>query len=120
MTVIDMEDTVVIHDAESLPDNETRTRDVAAALAHDPEPVTRVIPMMPRRPDATGEIPLYRRQADAPRTIGVVDAPLDTDQLPPLAAWGPVYVRPAEPDRYRGRHRTGLVAWLVRRIGGAR
>jgi hypothetical protein len=40
-------------------------------------PTRRLVPP-PRRPDATGANPLY-----VPQTIGIVDAPLGDDQLPP-------------------------------------
>lgn len=46
-----------------------------------PEATKRLVPPF-RRPDATGE-----RRIVIPRTIGIVDAPLETDALPPLAAY---------------------------------
>lgn len=105
MVILELEDTVVYN-----VDDLTRQRTA------DAEPVTRVIPMMPRRPDATGENPIYR-----PATIGVVDEPLTTDQLPPLAAWAPAVPSMSERRKHQGRHRrTGFWAWIGIRAGGAR
>jgi hypothetical protein len=54
-----------------------------------------------RRPDATGEHPVYR-----PETIGNVDE-LPTEPIPPT-----VY-GPARPDDYRARHRAPTPAWAL-------
>jgi hypothetical protein len=91
--VIDIEDTVTIRPAD---------------------PHTPSVPLIPRRPDATGE-----QQVVIPATIGIVDTPAAADVV--LAP----FVRPAVPSptyldrmRYTGRRRQpGLIA---RMIGGAR
>ncbi len=70
-----------------------------------------------RRPDA--DPARFEKRTRVPHTIGIVDSPLHTGQLPALVEYS---LRPSNPN-YVGRHhrsRPGLFAWLLRWIGGRR
>lgn len=82
------------------------------------EVITRRLIPAPRRPEATGERPVYH-----PRTIGIVDRPLETAEIPLLAQLA-AYTAEAERVRWRhrGRHRgpaSDRVGLVVPYLGGA-
>ncbi|GIE46394.1 hypothetical protein [Actinoplanes lobatus] len=91
----------------------------AAGLAD--YPTKRLVPPF-RRPNVTGE-----RRIVIPRTIGIVDAPLETDALPPLAAYV-ARPRPLAPGllvrwTHKACHRAArpsIAERLCRLFGGAR
>lgn len=73
------------------------------------EVITKRLIPTPRRPEAAGKPPTYH-----PRTIGIVDPPLPTAELPllaQLAAYQPA--RPAPVAAHaRGRHRRPTTSFL--------
>lgn len=59
-----------------------------------------------RRPDSTGEQPVYR-----PQTISVVDLQEPPIAPPPVPLPPPVPTRDARPSSYRSRHRKPVPVW---------
>ncbi len=77
---------------------------------HPDPPTVRITPP-PRRPRAVGET-----RVRIPRTIGIVDAPLATDALPPFAA----YANRKPVGRHRRADQPGLFARLLVLFGFGR
>ena len=101
--VIDIDDTVTIHlpQPQPVPD---RSREE-----------TRRLGIPHRRPVANPA--RFEQRMRIPRSIGVVDEPMLTTELPALVEYS---LRPRKPDYVGRHHRPGLVARLRALFGGAR